>query len=82
MLAPGIYRRRDALVLAAQDAVKLIIGGVFLLIFAGLVEAFISHSLLPKAFKVTFGIISGIALYAYLFLAGRGTNLTEEPAIL
>ena len=71
LLAPGRYRRRDALVLAARDTVKLIIGGVFLLIFAGLVEGFISHSLLPKPLKIVFGISSGIALYGYLFLAGR-----------
>jgi uncharacterized membrane protein SpoIIM required for sporulation len=71
LLAPGLYRRRDALVLAARDAIKLILGGIFLLIFAGLVEGFLSHSLLPKSFKIAFGVVSGIALYAYLFLAGR-----------
>lgn len=75
LLAPGPYRRRDALVLAARDTVKLIIGGVFLLIFAGLVEGFISHSLLPKPLKITFGVASGIALYSYLLLSGR-----EQPA--
>jgi uncharacterized membrane protein SpoIIM required for sporulation len=77
LLAPGRYRRRDALVIAARDSVKLIIGGVFLLIFAGLVEGFISHSLLPKPLKITFGAASGIALYGYLFLAGR-TRATDE----
>jgi uncharacterized membrane protein SpoIIM required for sporulation len=71
ILAPGQYRRRDALILAARDAVKLVIGGVFLLIFAGLVEGFISHSLLPKPVKVLFGITTAVALFPYLFLAGR-----------
>src|SRR5205085_7451576 len=79
LLAPGIYRRRDALVLAARDSVKLIVGGCFLLIFAGLVEGFLSHSLLPKPFKITFGIASGIALYSYLLLAGREQG-TQPPA--
>jgi uncharacterized membrane protein SpoIIM required for sporulation len=74
MLSPGMYRRRDALVLAARDSVKLIIGGVFLLIFAGLVEAYVSHSLLPKPFKIIFGIGSGIAMYSYLGFAGRNTE--------
>ena len=55
----------------ARDTVKLVIGGVFLLIFAGLVEGFISHSTLPKPLKITFGIASGVALYSYLLLAGR-----------
>lgn len=71
ILAPGMYRRRDALVLAARDSVKLVIGGIAMLIFAGLVEAFISHSLLPRPMKIGFGIASGIALYGYLLLAGR-----------
>jgi len=78
LLAPGRYRRRDALVIAALDAVKLVIGVVFLLVFAGLVEAFISHSLLSKSFKVTFGIASSVALYAYLFIAAR----TSAPQFL
>jgi uncharacterized membrane protein SpoIIM required for sporulation len=78
LLAPGIYRRRDALVLAARDSVKLIIGGVFLLIFAGLVEAYVSHSLLPKPFKIVFGIASGIAMYSYLWLSGREQNTGQN----
>ena len=49
----------------------IIIGGVFLLIFAGLVEAYVSHSLLPKPFKIIFGIGSGIAMYSYLGFSGR-----------
>ncbi len=54
LLAPGAYRRRDALVIAARDSVQLIIGGIFLLIFAGLVEAFLSHSRLPTPLKLSF----------------------------
>jgi|SRR5579862_5614917 len=71
LLAPGRLTRRDALVAAALDSVKLVIGGAFLLIFAGLVEGFVSHSLLPKPLKLGFGIASGLALYSYLFMAGR-----------
>lgn len=74
LLAPGRYSRRDALVRAALDSVKLVIGGAFLLIFAGLVEGFVSHSVLPKPLKIGFGVASGVALYSYLFLAGRGED--------
>lgn len=79
LLAPGRYRRRDALVMAALDSVKLVIGVVFLLIFAGLVEAFLSHSLLSRSFKVTFGIASGVALYAYLFFTARDRGIQSPP---
>jgi uncharacterized membrane protein SpoIIM required for sporulation len=74
LLAPGAYRRRDALVLAARDSVGLVIGGVFLLIFAGLVEGFLSHSLLAKPVKIGFGLASGVALYSYLFFVGRKSD--------
>lgn len=78
LLAPGAYRRRDALTLAARDVVPLVIGIMLLLLFAGFVEAFISHSMLPRPFKVTFGITSGIALYSYLFLSGRDARPAAE----
>jgi uncharacterized membrane protein SpoIIM required for sporulation len=71
VLVPGRYRRRDALVLAARDTVKLVLGVIALLIFAALVEAFVSHSLLPKPLKLTFGAASGVVLYAYLLLIGK-----------
>jgi uncharacterized membrane protein SpoIIM required for sporulation len=74
LLAPGRHKRRDALVSAALDSVKLVIGGAFLLIFAGLVEGFISHSQSPKPLKIAFGIASGVALYSYLFYAGRAED--------
>lgn len=74
VLMPGEMRRGDAIVVAARDSIKLIMGGVALLIFAGLVEGFISHSLLPKPVKILFGISSGIALYSYLYLSGRDSE--------
>jgi uncharacterized membrane protein SpoIIM required for sporulation len=79
LLAPGPYRRRDALLLAARESVPLVIGTILLLLFAGFVEAFISHSALPRGLKVAFGITSGIALYSYLSLSGR--NATEASAL-
>ena len=78
IIAPGQWRRRDALSMAAKDSVRLVLGGILLLIFAGLVEGFISHSLLPSLFKIMFGISSGIILYAYLFFAGRGEAIDNR----
>ena len=70
VLSPGKYSRRDAIGIAARDSVKILSGIVVMLIFAGLVEGFISHSLLPKPLKIIFGITSGIALYLYLYRSG------------
>lgn len=72
ILHPGLMRRRDALMLAAQKAVRLTMGAVPLLVIAGLIEGFISPAeALPWQFKWLFGLSTGVVLYAYLFLAGR-----------
>lgn len=73
ILHPGLMRRRDALVQAAQKAVRLLGGAIPMLIVAGSIEGFISPSeVIPWQVKAAVGIASGIVLYSYLFLAGRG----------
>jgi uncharacterized membrane protein SpoIIM required for sporulation len=68
---PGLITRRAALVLAARRAVRLILGCALLLVVAGLIEGFISPSDLPLTVKLAVAVLSGVALYAYLLLAGR-----------
>jgi uncharacterized membrane protein SpoIIM required for sporulation len=71
VLLPGLRTRRAALVEGGQTAVRLLLGGAPLLVLAGLLEAFVSPSELPVGFKIVLGLITGIALYAYLLGAGR-----------
>ncbi len=72
LLQPGLMRRRDALTIAAQKAVRLLGGAVPWLIAAGTIEGFISPSeTIPWPVKWSVGILSGVLLYSYLFLAGR-----------
>ncbi len=72
LLHPGLMRRRDALMIAARKAVKLLGGSVPWLVVAGTIEGFISPSeTIPWPIKWTVGILSGVLLYSYLFLAGR-----------
>lgn len=80
LVAPGNTSRREALAEAARDAVKLLIGGVVLLIFAGITEGFFSHSPLPAWLKLAVGIGSGLALYIYLFRAGRDVSTGPSDA--
>lgn len=75
ILRPGLLRRRDALALAANQAVRIVIGCVPLLMMAGLIEGFVSPSeAIPAPVKWAVGLISGALLYAYLLLAGRGED--------
>jgi uncharacterized membrane protein SpoIIM required for sporulation len=72
VLRPGLLRRRDALMLAARQAVYLLLGCVPLLVAAGLIEGFLSPAeTLPGQVKWATGLGSGLLLYAYLLLAGR-----------
>jgi uncharacterized membrane protein SpoIIM required for sporulation len=72
ILRPGMLTRVEALRLAGLRSVQLLLGGASFLIIAGSIEGFISPSDLPDAFKYATGIITGVLLYGYWLLAGRG----------
>jgi len=72
LLQPGLYTRRDALVMAAGKAVRILLGCVPLLMIAGLIEGLISPNTdIPAWWHYAVGAITGIVLYAYLLGAGR-----------
>jgi uncharacterized membrane protein SpoIIM required for sporulation len=75
---PGRRRRRDALIAEAQRAAGLVLGGMPLLVLAGLIEGTISQihePTLPYEAKLIFAMLVGVAVYYYLLRAGR-----EEPS--
>jgi uncharacterized membrane protein SpoIIM required for sporulation len=81
MIHPGLLRRLDALKVAANRAVRLVIGCVPLLMIAGTIEGFISPAEnIAWPVKWAVGLVSGVALYSYLLLAGRPgkRNFLEE----
>jgi uncharacterized membrane protein SpoIIM required for sporulation len=71
MLLPGDLSRGDALKTRGLEAVRLIAGCVPLLVIAGTIEGFISPAPINPVIKVGIGIMTGLALYSYLLLAGR-----------
>jgi uncharacterized membrane protein SpoIIM required for sporulation len=77
-LMPGDLSRADALKTRGLDAIKLVAGCVPLLVIAGTIEGFISPTPINPAIKFAIGITTGIALYAYLFFAGRGREEESE----
>lgn len=74
LLMPGDLSRGDALKSRGLEAVRLIVGCVPLLVVAGIIEGFISPAPISPVIKIGIGVITGIALYSYLFLAGRDTQ--------
>lgn len=77
LLVPGNLTRADALKARGMEAVILIAGCVPLLVLAGIIEGFISPAPISSIIKFSVGIITGLALYAYLFLVGRGETEGE-----
>ncbi|HLV79562.1 MAG TPA: stage II sporulation protein M [Chthonomonadaceae bacterium] len=80
LLLPGAYTRRDALRLAALDAVKLVLGTIPLTIFAGIVEGMFSHLAISATVRYTFAGVNGLIWYLYLFLPRRRTDVSAALA--
>jgi uncharacterized membrane protein SpoIIM required for sporulation len=72
LLFPGDIPRFDNLRLRGREAAYLITGCVPLLAVAATIEGFISPAPIPSAMKFTVAAVTGVALYSYLLLAGRG----------
>jgi uncharacterized membrane protein SpoIIM required for sporulation len=82
MWLPGRRRRRDALVAEATRAVALVLGGMPLLVLAGVIEGTISQMhepTLPYGAKLAFAALVGSGVYYYLLFAGRNTERTAQP---
>lgn len=72
LLRPGLLSRRDALGIAANKSIRLLLGTAPFLVIAGIIEGIISPSdVIPAFAKFVVGIGSGILMYAYLLLVGR-----------
>ena len=71
VINPGRYTRRDAVNLAAQRAVPLIVLAIPALVAAGLIESFISPTDAPLVIKALVGLGAAALLYGYLFYAGK-----------
>src|ERR1041384_7099055 len=78
ILMPGDLSRFDALRLRAHEAIYLVIACVPFLAVAGTIEGFISPAPINAGFKYSIAVLTGIALYSYLLLAGRESE--EEAA--
>ena len=78
LIFTGDRPRFDNLRLRGRESALLIAGCVPLLALAAAIEGFISPSTLPPSFKLTVAAVTGLALYAYLLLAGRGEELKKD----
>ncbi|HEY8559619.1 MAG TPA: stage II sporulation protein M [Pyrinomonadaceae bacterium] len=71
LVNPGDLTRAQALKKKGMEAAKIVIGCAFFLVIAGIIEGFLSPSSLPVAVKIGTGVLTGTAMFLYLFLVGR-----------
>jgi uncharacterized membrane protein SpoIIM required for sporulation/uncharacterized RDD family membrane protein YckC len=78
LIAPGELPRRDALVLAGRNAMRLIGGVIVLLGVAGAIEGFVSSSEWPLAQRLI--VSSGSLLFLALYLLNGAREGRNHPA--
>jgi uncharacterized membrane protein SpoIIM required for sporulation/uncharacterized RDD family membrane protein YckC len=77
---PGRRTRREVLVERGREAVSMIGGVAMLLVFAGIIEGFISPSTLPAPAKFIFSALTLLILGVYLTRTGRDEVTTDLAA--
>lgn len=77
LINPGDLTRGQALKKKGIEAAQIVIGCAIFLVVAGIIEGFLSPSAIPAWVKYGTGILTGIAMYSYLFLVGRKEQTRE-----
>lgn len=74
LICPGRYRRRDAIVLAGNSAIRLVVGTIPMFTIAAIIEGFITPRHLSDVVKLSFALLTALALgiYFFRFKGGRG----------
>lgn len=68
LLIPGQYKRKDAFIKNAKEAVMLMPGVFLMLIMAGLIEGFLTPAKIPMSVKLTFAAGTAIAMLLYMII--------------
>ncbi|HKG20254.1 MAG TPA: stage II sporulation protein M [Blastocatellia bacterium] len=71
LLMPGDNRRIDALVTSGQQAIKLVLACIPMLLVAGIIEGFISPAHISPWYKFSISAMSALLLAAYFMSRGR-----------
>jgi len=80
IINPGNLTRVAALKQKGIEATKIVLGCSCFLVIAGIIEGFLSPSDLPPFVKFGTGVITGVAMYSYLLLAGQENKSNKRAA--
>jgi uncharacterized membrane protein SpoIIM required for sporulation len=73
LLFPGYLPRRESLVRAGTEAVKLLLGSIPILVIAGIIEAFVSPTGRATSLKFAMAGALFVLLLTYLFAGGTSS---------
>lgn len=79
LLFPGLLSRRESLVLAGTEAIRLLAGTIPMLLVAGTLEGFVSPTKAPLAIK--FGISAALLTLLWLWLGQNRDSQALETAL-
>ena len=79
LIVPGELPRRDAIVLAGRQAMRLIGSVIVLLLVAGIIEGFVSSGRFPVPVRLTVSSFSVLFLALYLYNGSRTRQLGPGP---
>jgi len=71
LAVPGAFTRMASLRVGAREAVLLVLGTIPMFVVAGMIEGFVTPSYLPGTVKIVLGFSVGVAVVAYLLVAGQ-----------
>jgi uncharacterized membrane protein SpoIIM required for sporulation len=74
LLFPGTLARRDSLAVGGNEAVRLLVGVIPMLIVAGTIEGFFSPSAVPVRYKFALAAVLFTMLIAYLLRAWKNPS--------
>lgn len=66
ILIPGEYSRKHSIIYGAKKSISLVIGVIFMLIIAGIIEGFFTPLNISVFSKLAFAAVTGVILIAYL----------------
>jgi uncharacterized membrane protein SpoIIM required for sporulation len=81
LVFPGTRPRRQSIVAAGSEAIRIVLGCIPLLIIAGVLEAFVSPTELPISLKFTLAAALFVVLAAYLASTSGPAAVTDDSAV-
>lgn len=75
IIAPGNMRRADSIRIASARALKLFAGSLPMFVIAAIIEGFLTPSVIPPWSKLTFAVLTAVALVIYLGFGGASRRL-------